>query len=126
MLIPKPTASSLARRSLMDEPKFTPGPYWLIEAVGPFYLSVRELGRYEFFWTRDHDAALRFYSEAQADTAMFAIRELSPGLFAFAGNLEDPRPVAHQWIGPALFRLAPYYGCKGERDGRLRGMERGP
>ena len=70
---------------------------WLIEVSGPHYLCVRNLnGKREFFWTRDHDRALRFASEDQADDAMMAIRELKRELFIFPTG-EDPKPVEHAW-----------------------------
>jgi hypothetical protein len=72
---------------------------WLIEAPGAHYLGARELGSYEFYWTRDHDKALRFFSSEHAEIVMMAIRELAPDLFAFARNLPDARPVAHKWMG---------------------------
>lgn len=71
---------------------------WLIEVSGPHYLGVRTLSDCrEFFWTRDHDKALRFFSAQQADDAMMAIRELWRELFVFPTG-EEPRPVEHAWL----------------------------
>lgn len=73
---------------------------WLIEAPGPMYLRVQELGhRYEFCWTDDPNAALRFFNREQAGLSMMAIREALPKLFAFAVNLRDPRPIQHGFLG---------------------------
>lgn len=73
---------------------------WLIEAPGARYLGVREFPKYcfEFFWATDHEQATRFYSEAQADGVMMAVRRMEPALFAFAVNLGDARPIEHGWI----------------------------
>lgn len=71
---------------------------WLIEAPGPKYLATRNLGKYEFYWTAEHDKALRFYSEAQADVTMMAVRESEPHLFAFEAVLSNARAVEHGWV----------------------------
>ena len=71
---------------------------WLIEAPGQNYLAVRKLGEHEFFWSKDHMQAIRFYSEQQADGVMMAVRSLAPAIFAFAVNLGDARPVEHGWM----------------------------
>lgn len=71
---------------------------WLIEAPGQHYLAARAVAGNEFFWTQDHDAALRFFSEEQADLAMMAIRQLDPELFVFAKTLGEAKPVEHAWI----------------------------
>lgn len=73
---------------------------WLIEAPGPNYLGTRKLGKYEFYWTRDHNKALRFYSKQQADDAMMAVRELDENLFGFAETLGEAKPVEHGWVNP--------------------------
>lgn len=73
---------------------------WLIEAPGQFYLRASKVGSLaSFSWTNDHNAALRFYSEEQADMVMMAIRSLQPELFAFGKVLRDPKPVEHGWMG---------------------------
>lgn len=71
---------------------------WLIEAPGQHYLAARAVAGHKFYWTQDHDAALRFVSEGQADLAMMAIRELDPKLFGFAETLGEARPIEHSWI----------------------------
>ena len=71
---------------------------WIIEAPGQNYFAARKLGQnYGFYWTRDHDKALYFMSEAQADATMMAVRELAPALFGFAVTLGDAKPVEHGW-----------------------------
>jgi hypothetical protein len=70
---------------------------WLIEAPGLKYLATRFLGKYEFHWTADRNAALKFYTEQQADMTMMAVRESEPHLFAFAALLGDAKPVA-EWL----------------------------
>lgn len=71
---------------------------WLIEAPGPHYLGVRNLGGHEFFWTADVNEALRFFSEDQADLTMMAVREARPRLFDFASNLRMSQAVEHGWV----------------------------
>lgn len=74
---------------------------WLIEGPGPHYLGVRELvGRYGFHWTTDHDAALQFCSQAQADMTMMAVRHQCPDLFAFEPMLSNARATEHGWMEP--------------------------
>ncbi len=73
---------------------------WLIEAPGQNYLGARKLSKYEFYWTKDHLKALRFYNQEQADLTMMAVRESEPELFAFAVNLGDATPVEHAWVEP--------------------------
>jgi hypothetical protein len=73
---------------------------WLIEAPGQRYLAARKLAVYEFYWTQDHDKALCFKSQEQADLTMMAIRDLIPSLFGFAATIGEARPVEHAWIGP--------------------------
>jgi len=71
---------------------------WLIEAPGTQYLEAHKMGNgYYFRWTRDHDKAIRFHSEEQADLTMMAIRTLAPKLFDFANTLGMSRPVEHGW-----------------------------
>lgn len=71
---------------------------WLIEAPGPRYLAARKLGNYEFHWTQDHNAAIAFRSEAQADMTMMAIRDLAPELFAFERTIGNAKAVEHGWM----------------------------
>lgn len=88
---------------------------WLIEAPGPRYLAVQRLtGSSSFEWTADHDKALAFRSEAQADDMLTALRQmdrdfdshknhgkLSWGeLFAFEPTLGNAKAVEHGWIAP--------------------------
>ena len=74
---------------------------WLIEAPGQMYLSVRKLAGHEFHWTKDHDKAIRFFSQEQADLVMMAVREERPDLFAFAQLLGEARPIEHGWLNMA-------------------------
>jgi hypothetical protein len=72
---------------------------WLIEAPGQNYLGAREISHYrEFYWTADHNKALRFFSQEQADAAMMAMRQINPKLWAFAVNLGEAKPVEHGWF----------------------------
>ena len=71
---------------------------WLIEAPGQRYLAARHLGDHHFHWTQDHNAALRFYSKAQCDAAMMAIRQLATDLFGFESTLGNAAPVEHGWM----------------------------
>ena len=72
---------------------------WLIEAPGTNYLGAREIGHlYDFYWTKDHNAALRFFNAKQADMVMMVAKRLCPELFAFAVNLGEARPVEHGWF----------------------------
>lgn len=83
---------------------------WLIEAPGPKYLAVQRLtSSANFEWTADHNKALAFRSEAQADDMMAALRQmdrllniyenngkLSWGkLFAFEPTLGNAKAVEH-------------------------------
>lgn len=74
---------------MSDDTEYT----WLVEAPGPYYLSVRKMAHHEFFWSADPHRALRFYTLEQADNIMMALRHLRPDLFGFAKNLRDPKPV---------------------------------
>ena len=78
---------------------------WLIEAPGQRYLACRRLGCDEFFWTADHNEALAFRCEKQADGAMMAIRQMDrtingfdKGLFAFEVTIGDAKAVEHGWL----------------------------
>ena len=82
--------------------------YWLIEAPGQNYLASRQTkGFGEFYWTRDHTQALRFFSEAQADDTAVAIRRMAPELWGFALTLGEAKPVEHGWIDAALKASEP-------------------
>lgn len=85
---------------------------WVIEAPGPRYLSVRRLGgiggMHDFVWSSEHQQAIRFMSEQQADLTMMAIRDMDrringfdKGLFAFEVNLGNARAVEHGWLAAA-------------------------
>lgn len=72
---------------------------WLIEAPGARYLGTHEIGHDpRFFWTTDHNKALRFMSKDAADGAMMAVRALAPELWAFAIPLGEARPMEHGWF----------------------------
>lgn len=85
---------------------------WLIEAPGLQYLSVQKIGVEQFRWTTDHDKAIRFISEVQADAVLSALRALdrelhlerNPGnlswgtLFAFEPTLGNATAVEHGWL----------------------------
>lgn len=83
---------------------------WLIEAPGQHYLASRKLGCHEFYWTQDHNAALAFRSEEQADALMMAVRQMdreidqhrgSPfaaSLFGFEGSLGSAKAIEHGWM----------------------------
>ena len=92
---------------------------WLIEAPGPRYLGVQRLtSQANFEWTADHNKALAFRSEAQADDMMTALRQLDRlhdscvnggklswgSLFAFEPTLGDAKAVEHGWIVSAVAR----------------------
>ena len=85
---------------------------WLIEAPGLKYLAVQRLkSSATFEWTADHNSALAFRSELQADSMMAALRQmdrlhdsyenngkLSWGkLFAFEPTLGNAKAVEHGW-----------------------------
>ena len=73
--------------------------HWLIEAPGPYWLTVRNIGhQHKFHWSADHTEAIRFQTGRQADATMMAIRTTSPELFAFAALLADARAVEHGWL----------------------------
>lgn len=82
---------------------------WLIEAPGQRYLAVQRISD-DFNWTTDHNEALAFRSQDQADALMMAVRQMDRringfdrGLFAFEATLGDARPVEHCWM-PSLTR----------------------
>lgn len=87
-------------RYMADGMPSGPSFRWLIEAPGQRYLAVRRIGgSTHFHWTQDHNVALYFRDESQADGALFAIKELKPELFGFAATLGDAKPVEHAWVG---------------------------
>lgn len=71
---------------------------WLIEAPGQRYLAAHKVGSYEFHWTQDHNAALAFRSEDQADMTMMAIRQLAQSLFDFERTLGSAKAIEHGWM----------------------------
>jgi hypothetical protein len=86
---------------------------WLIEAPGPKYLAVQTLtgAGASFEWTSDHNRALAFRSQEQADSTLAALRlmdraltakinhgKLSWGdLFAFEPSLGNAKAIEHGW-----------------------------
>ena len=78
---------------------------WLIEAPGQRYLAVQRLSMSNNFeWSLDHNAALAFRSEEQADALMMAVRQMDrqingfdKGLFGFEATLGNAAPVEHGW-----------------------------
>lgn len=90
---------------------------WLIEAPGQRYLAVQRLnhGRY-FEWTTDHDKALAFRSEEQADDLMMAVRHLAwlsnVVLFGFETTLGNAKAIEHGWMSGANKADAPVEGSK--------------
>lgn len=79
---------------------------WLIEAPGPHYLAVQQLHMSDNFeWTTDHNRALAFRTQDQADATMMAIRQmdrqingLDKRLFAFEASLGNAKAVEHGWL----------------------------
>ena len=71
---------------------------WLIEAPGQRYLAARKLGNHEFYWTQDHNKAIAFRDEAQADMTMMTIRDLAPALFDFERTLGSAAAIEHGWM----------------------------
>lgn len=78
---------------------------WLVEAPGQRYLAVQRLSMSNNFeWTSDHNRALAFRSEDQADALMMAVRQMDRQfqqgqLFAFEATLGDAKAVEHGWMG---------------------------
>lgn len=71
---------------------------WLIEAPGQRYLAARKITTMrDFAWTTEHNLAIRFHSQEQADLTMGAIKQLAPALFAFEATLGNAKPVEHGW-----------------------------
>lgn len=84
---------------------------WLIEAPSQHYLAVQHLSMSDNFeWTRDHDRALAFRSEDQADGLMMAVRQMDRErgglLFAFEATLGNARPVEHGWMNAPIDEAA--------------------
>jgi hypothetical protein len=86
---------------------------WLIEAPGPKYLAVQVLtANSTFEWTADHNRALAFRSQEQADSALAALRQMDRALtakinhgklswgdlFAFEPTLGNAKAVEHGWM----------------------------
>jgi len=98
-VLPENLEVSAALDAVLDEAK--KGDFrWLIEAPGPRYLGVGHLtgaDMYDFVWVADHNAALAFKTQGQADLTMMAVRQMNRELFAFAATLGEARPVEHCW-----------------------------
>lgn len=92
---------------------------WLIEAPGQRYLAVQRLNMSDNFeWTTDHNKALAFRSQEQADALMMAVRQmdrildshknhgkLSWGeLFSFEPTLGNAKAVEHGWFRDQIDR----------------------
>jgi hypothetical protein len=84
---------------------------WLIEAPGRKYLAIQRLsGSNNFKWTEDHNDALAFRSEEQANALMMAVRQWNEvicggpylGLFGFEVTLGNAKAVEHGFISAAL------------------------
>lgn len=91
-------ADAMVRHMIEGMPTERGDYRWLIEAPGQHYFAARQSGSSsDFYWTQDHDKALYFMSEAQADAAMMAVRQLAPSLFGFAVTLGDAKAVEHAW-----------------------------
>lgn len=84
---------------------------WLIEAPGPRYLAVQRLRMSDSFeWTTDHDKALAFRSQDQADALMMAVRQMDRqfqqgSLFGFESTLGNAKAVEHGWIGGRSYAM---------------------
>jgi len=80
---------------------------WLIEAPGTRYLAVQRLSSSDSFeWSTDHDKALAFRTQEQADAMMSALRQMdrigfNGRLFAFEDTLGPARAVEHAWMWPS-------------------------
>ena len=71
---------------------------WVIEAPGANYLAVSQVGGARFYWTTDHNEAIRFESSNTADSVMMTIRDIMPALFVFEATLGNARAVEHGWM----------------------------
>lgn len=83
---------------------------WLIEAPGQRYLAVQRLTTSDNFeWTTDHNRALAFRSEEQADAVMMAVRQMDRQicgsdkhrLFGFEATLGNAWAREHGWVDAA-------------------------
>jgi hypothetical protein len=81
---------------------------WLIEAPGPRYLAVQRLSLSDNFeWTTDHNRALAFRTQEQADALMMAVRQMDremrgfgkEHLFSFETTLGNAKAVEHVSTG---------------------------
>jgi hypothetical protein len=83
---------------------------WLIEAPGPRYLAVQRLHMSDNFeWTSDHNKALAFRSQDQADALMMAVRQMDrqnngfdKGLFGFEASIGNAKAIEHGWLTDAV------------------------
>lgn len=88
-------------QALREGDRVKPDFRWLIEAPGQRYLGVREMScRHDFIWTQDHNNALAFRSEKQADQMMSALRDMDRKLFGFDETLGPARAIEHGWMAP--------------------------
>ncbi len=98
---------------------------WLIEAPGQRYLAVQRLHMSDNFeWTTDHDKAIAFRSEEQADALMMAVRQMDRelcnvrtgvdkhGLFSFEATLGNAWAREHGWLA-----RSPHSGKSDGREG---------
>lgn len=106
-------ADAMVRYMVQDLPPYADDFRWLIEAPGQKYLAVEHLtASATFKWTHNHNEALAFRTEKQADDMMVALRtmdrlhdsyenngKLSWGkLFAFEPTLGNAKAVEHAWM----------------------------
>lgn len=68
---------------------------WVIEAVGPCWLGLREWDGH-LFWTKDSNEAMRFSREQDAAAAQRIFQRLCPDLFPGVYPY-PPRPIKHGW-----------------------------
>ena len=83
---------------------------WLIEAPGRKYLTVRNKGRFYFYWTDDPYRAIRFVDKYQCEFVASAIKELSPDLFTFEPLPGVVRVVEHGFAEAAASPKPPEEG----------------
>lgn len=69
--------------------------HWLVEAIGPQYLSVSSL-HHQFHWSANANAALQMATREQAEALRDAVREIRPELFPDAYPM--PQAVEHGWV----------------------------
>lgn len=75
---------------------------YLIEAPWqpPHYIGIRKLPMAEFFWTKDHEEALRFSRPQDAQKVLDLLSEPDcPGSALVRGPGPAPSVVMHSWIG---------------------------